>query len=136
LEPTSVGRHDRPFDRGSEVDVGISQNDCSSNGDQNRRGDFQNQLSGYHSSGAELLPCLGIVLEEEMMGGPPAPLAFFFLTVTPASGLSTIRLKATNVATITKIVAAVLMILLILAIAMTLAKATRRPSPDGAVTEE
>jgi hypothetical protein len=76
------------------------------------------------------------VLKDEMIGEPPAPFIFFFLTVTPASGLSTIRLKATNVATITMIVAAVLTILLTLAHSRDLAKATRRPSPDGAVTEK
>jgi hypothetical protein len=81
-----------------------------------RRGDFQNQLAGRQSSGGKLLPCLGVVLKDEVIGEPPAPFAFSFLTVTPASGLSTIRLKATYVATITMmIVAAVLMILLILA---------------------
>jgi hypothetical protein len=80
-----------------------------------RRGDFQDQLAGRQSSGGKLLPCLVVVLKDEMIGEPPAPFAFSFLTVTPASGLSTIRLKATYVATITMIVAAVLMILLILA---------------------
>ena len=80
-----------------------------------RRGDFQNQLAGRQSSGGKLLPCLGVVLKDEMIGEPPAPFAFSFLTVTPASGLSSIRLTATYAATIMMIVAAVLIILLILA---------------------
>jgi hypothetical protein len=61
------------------------------------------------------LSCLGVVLKEEMIDGSPAPFAFSLLTVTPASGLSTTRLKATYAATIAIIAAAVLMILHILA---------------------
>jgi hypothetical protein len=92
----------------------MNRSDCSCDGIK-AQWRLSNQLAGRQSSGGKLLPCNGIVLKEEMIGGPSAPFAFFFLTVTPASGLSTIRLKATNVATITMIVAAVLMILLILA---------------------
>jgi hypothetical protein len=108
LGPTSI-------DRDSEADLGMNQNDCGWNGDQKCRGDFQNQLAGPQPSTGRFLSCVGIVLKKEMIGGPPAPFTFSFLTVTPASGLSTIRLKATYAATITIIAAAVLMILHILA---------------------
>jgi hypothetical protein len=93
----------------------MNQNDCRCKGDQERRGHFQNQLAGRQFSRGRLLPRATMMLKEEIAGEPAAPSALSFLTVTPASGLSSIRLTATYAATIMMIVAAVLIILLILA---------------------